>query len=122
VFSNLIANAVQHGIAEEGCSVRIDGTASDRVRIEVHNHGVIPPDLRPHVFDPMTSSERRHGNSPGLGLGLFISQQILRAHGGDIEVRSTEREGTSFTVVLPRVSTKKGPGDHSPRSHVGDSP
>jgi signal transduction histidine kinase len=51
----------------------------------------------------MTGGDRRGEKSRGLGLGLYISQQILRAHGGDIEARSTIDDGTEFGVFLPRA-------------------
>jgi signal transduction histidine kinase len=109
VFSNLVANAVQHGVLEHGVSVRIDGTNAAQVRVEVHNMGEIPQAFLPRVFEPMTGVSPRGQNTQGLGLGLFISQQILRAHGGRIDVQSTEL-GTTFTVSLPRVAPKSENG------------
>ena len=54
----------------------------------------------------MTGGERRRDGSQGLGLGLYISKQIVEAHGGHIEVRSSEADGTtSFVVVLPREAS-----------------
>ena len=105
VFSNLVANAVQHGVLEHGVSVRIDGTHAAQVRVEVHNMGKIPQAFLAMVFEPMTGVSPRGQNTQGLGLGLFISQQILRAHGGRIDVQSTDL-GTTFTVCLPRVAPK----------------
>ncbi|TVP44799.1 MAG: sensor histidine kinase [Gemmatimonadales bacterium] len=102
VFSNLVANAVQHGIPEHGASVRINGTAPDQVTVEVHNQGTIPPAQLPHVFEAMSGGERARASSAGLGLGLFISRQILLSHRGDITVESTDSAGTTFTVCLPR--------------------
>jgi PAS domain S-box-containing protein len=103
VFSNLVANAVQHGEREHGVRVSVDGTDRAEVRVTVRNAGKIPPEVLPKVFEPMTGAAPRRENSQGLGLGLFISQQILKAHGGRIDVRSTDTE-TTFTVCLPRVA------------------
>ncbi len=108
VFSNLIGNAVQHGVPAGGVQVRIDGSEADSVRIEVHNQGAIPRDLIGRVFEPMSGSDTRRARSQGLGLGLFISEQIARAHGGSVSVASSEELGTTFTVVLPRVGTAEG--------------
>jgi signal transduction histidine kinase len=102
VFSNLVANALQHGVPEHGVRVRIDGTGGDQVHVQIDNGGVIPAALLPKLFEPMAGGERRRDGSRGLGLGLYIGQEILRAHGGLIEVRSAEPAGTSFTVSLPR--------------------
>src|SRR5581483_2841977 len=102
VFSNLVANAVQHGIPAAGVTVGIDGVASDAVRVEVHNQGVIPPELLARIFEPLSGSVRRLDRARGLGLGLYISSQIVRSHGGEIAVRSDQAGGTTFTVVLPR--------------------
>ncbi len=100
VISNLVGNALQHsGGGEVAVSLRGE---TELVRLQTRNGGApIPADVLPHVFEP----GRRGGNgaqSGGLGLGLFIVQQIVLAHGGSIEVRSTEEEGTTFEVSLPR--------------------
>ncbi len=109
VFSNLIANALQHG-ADANVHVLVDGGAPESVRVEVHNAGAIPEEVLPHLFEPMTGGESRRHRSDGLGLGLYISHQIIRAHGGSIAVASTPELGTTFAAVLPR-----GP-------HLGASP
>jgi len=101
VFSNLVANAVQHGSVEHGVVVRVDGSAQQLVRIDVHNGGKIAETLLPVLFEPLASTERRRDKSHGLGLGLFISREIVRAHAGTIDVRSND-DGTTFTVLLPR--------------------
>ena len=100
LFSNLVANAVQHGAAAGGVAVTVDGRAADSVRVAVHNRGAIPTDRLPLLFEPMAA--RRMQKSTGLGLGLFITRELVRVHGGSIDVRSDESVGTTFTVVLPR--------------------
>jgi signal transduction histidine kinase len=107
VFSNLIANAVQHGISEHGVHVRIDGTDDWVVQVEVHNMGVIPAEVAGRLFEPMASASQGRDKSRGLGLGLYITNEILRAHGARIEVESTEENGTMFKVVLPRTAPRQ---------------
>jgi signal transduction histidine kinase len=106
VFSNLLGNAVQHGSPEHGIDVRIHSDDPLAVRVEVHNAGVIPAELVPHLFEAMSASERHRGKARGLGLGLFISSQIAQAHGGRIEVCSSPSEGTTFAVWLPRSGAR----------------
>lgn len=106
VFSNLIANAIQHGTGER-VEVRLDGTNAEQLRGTVRNDGVIPEALLPALFEPMVSGERTRRPSQGLGLGLYISQQIVRAHGGNIEVRSRPTDGTQLTVILPREAARE---------------
>ncbi|MEP6652436.1 MAG: GAF domain-containing protein [Myxococcales bacterium] len=103
VFSNLVANAIQHGVAEHGVDVRVDGTATHAVSINVRNGGQIPPALLPTLFEPLSGGERPRRRSRGLGLGLFITQQIVIAHGGSIAVTSSAAEGTRMVVSLPRA-------------------
>jgi len=104
VFSNLIGNAVQHGSVDSGVKIRVDGSAEDHLRLEVQNAGSIPPGLIGKLFEPMAGGERKSERSSGLGLGLFITKQIVEAHGGTIQVFSEETAGTRFVVVLPRQS------------------
>jgi K+-sensing histidine kinase KdpD len=106
-FSNLVANAVQHGDRAHGVTVRVDATSADFVRVDVHNMGAVPEALAPKLFEPMTGGERRQG-ARGLGLGLYITREILKAHGGSIELRSSEHEGTTFTALLPKASSAEG--------------
>jgi signal transduction histidine kinase len=100
VFSNLLGNAIQHSPAGAAVSVRIDGRSPERVEVTVHNAGAIPAEVLPEVFEPFRQARR--SGSGGLGLGLFITRAIVAAHGGTIEVASTEPDGTRFHLRLPR--------------------
>jgi signal transduction histidine kinase len=102
VFSNLIGNALEHGANGSLVTVRVDGTAGDRVSIAIHNLGAVPHERLLDLFDPMTGAAARRSQSQGLGLGLYITREIARAHGGSIDVESSEAAGTCFTVWLPR--------------------
>jgi signal transduction histidine kinase len=108
VFSNLVANAVRHGEPEHGVDVTVDGEAEGNVRVTVHNMGAIPARRLPKLFEPLAGASRRPEKSQGLGLGLFITRQLVRVHGGSIEVRSDEPTGTTFTVTLPREPPDPG--------------
>ncbi len=74
--------------------------------MRVHNRGApIPPgDLR-SIFEPMVrhTKDGVDPNPTGLGIGLYIAREIVTAHGGDIEATSTKKDGTTFTVRLPRT-------------------
>ncbi|MFT3839083.1 MAG: PAS domain-containing protein [Myxococcaceae bacterium] len=105
LLSNLFGNACQHSPPGAPVHVTLDGTAGGAVRLEVRNQGSIPPELLPRIFEPM-----RHASSPralragssGLGLGLYISQQIVHAHQGRISAESTDGQ-TGFVIDLPRA-------------------
>jgi signal transduction histidine kinase len=103
LLANLIGNAVQHGEPRSSIDLRIDGRESDVV-IEVANRGEpIPPAAQPFIFDAFRQGRTDHlSRTHGLGLGLFIAQQIAHSHGGSIAVTSSARDGTTFRVRLPR--------------------
>jgi signal transduction histidine kinase len=106
LLANLVDNAVQHGEPRTAIDLRVDGRKSEVV-IEVVNRGdPIATEVLPSIFHAFrrgrTGSTSRHH---GLGLGLFIAQQIARAHGGSIAVTSSETDGTTFRVRLPRSAT-----------------
>jgi two-component system sensor histidine kinase/response regulator len=101
LFSNLVSNAVQHGLPAAPISVTVEG-AKDEVIAVIHNEGAIRPEVLPRIFDPFRG-ERSSLSSRGLGLGLYISEQIAAAHGGTIAAASSPEVGTTFTVRLPKV-------------------
>jgi signal transduction histidine kinase len=106
LLSNLIGNALQHGASGTRVSVAADGSPGE-VSVAVHNEGrPIPPEMREALFRPAPhgggGSGRRHQDSSGLSLGLYIAREIALAHQGRIEVASDEAAGTTFTVRLPR--------------------
>lgn len=104
VLSNLIGNALAHGNPDAPVTVRVEPHAEE-VLVSVHNDGTpIPPDAIGHLFEPFWRGGARleKRTSGGLGLGLFIVQEIVRAHGGTLGVRSSRSEGTTFSVALPR--------------------
>jgi two-component system sensor histidine kinase/response regulator len=117
LISNLIGNAVKHGAAGAPVTVRL-AVRDSEVEISVHNEGVIEEDVRKSLFDPFVSSARKGGRKDGLGLGLYIVDQIVRAHDGRIEVRSTAEEGTTFVVRVPREQSKIDPAP-APAAEAG---
>ncbi len=102
VASNLLGNALQHGDATDTVKVKVDGTRSEAVVITVGNSGDYSPELLPQLFDPFRGAQRQTGRTEGLGLGLYIVQQIVLAHGGSVEVKSGEHNRTTFAVRIPR--------------------
>jgi signal transduction histidine kinase len=102
VLYNLLSNGVQHGVRDGGLTIELDGDDAAHVRVRVHNHGCIPREIRDRVFDAFRGTEKPREHGAGLGLGLFITQQIVHAHHGVIAVESSEDGGTTFSVRLPR--------------------
>ena len=104
---NLLGNAGEHAPAGTSISVRLDPDA-DGVAITIHNMGAaIPADRLDGLFNPMKTGKggsvpATGGSTGNLGLGLYIAERIVFAHGGRIDVTSAEMKGTTFTVHLPR--------------------
>lgn len=104
LVSNLTGNALQHRERGTAVLVSIDGSQRERVTLAVENKGSIPHELLPVIFEPLRAGDpRKREGSSGLGLGLYISQQIVAAHGGSICVRP-DSNVTRFVVDLPRTT------------------
>ncbi|MDI1227644.1 MAG: HAMP domain-containing sensor histidine kinase [bacterium] len=107
VFSNLLGNAVQYGFKGAPIAVNIVG-AAEGVSVTVHNQGVpINPAKIGMIFDSLArvnddAREGKNVETGNLGLGLFITKEVITAHKGTITVSSTEKGGTTFTAHFPR--------------------
>lgn len=108
VFDNILANAVRFSAPGGEVTVEVEA-GSDIVEVSVEDRGRgIPQDKRQVVFEPFGRVQTGDDAEPsGLGLGLWICSQIVRAHGGDIVLRDpVEGSGCVFAVRLPTVPAK----------------
>lgn len=101
VVSNLVSNAIKYG---RGCPVRVVGRAEPAgAQLEIVDEGIgISQEDIDRIFGKFERAVPSHYG--GLGLGLFISRQIVEAHDGVIHVHSTPGIGSTFRVVLPRAT------------------
>jgi signal transduction histidine kinase len=110
IITNLLSNALKYGAGKQvDVSLRQnDGHAV----LAVHDRGIgMSQEAQSHLFQKFGRAvpTRNYG---GLGMGLWIVDQLVRAHGGTVKVRSSEGEGATFTVQLPLT----------PRASVDTSP
>jgi signal transduction histidine kinase len=109
IVSNLVCNAVRHGAATSPIRIAIDGTREGTVTLRVHNTGSpIPDELREVLFEPFRCADGRYRKKLGLGLGLYITEQLVLAHGGTVSFASSREAGTCFLVSLPRHCRDRG--------------
>ncbi len=110
VFTNLLMNAIQYAPGTERIDVRLR-RVNGQAEVEVQDYGVgIPPEEMPRLFSRFYQGRQAGpGSTAGLGLGLYISREIVRAHSGDIGVRSEVGKGATFTVWLPLAEQASPP-------------
>lgn len=111
LIGNLVANAMAYGAADGGVTVssRFEDLA---IIIAVHNFGTpLPPELLGNLFEPMIRGSHDNAGLRSIGLGLFIVQEIAKAHGGEVAVTSTLEHGTTFTATFPRLNRALGVTD-----------
>ena len=113
-ISNLVGNALQHGRIGTKVRVHIDGTDASQLRLQVANDGVIPAGTLATIFEPFHSSGPTSSMHGGLGLGLYIVNEFVNAHGGKVSARSNETEGTVIELGLPRERAPE------PQPEMGD--
>jgi signal transduction histidine kinase/CheY-like chemotaxis protein len=102
VLTNLVGNALAYSPPTTSVQVRTRKEPGFAL-LEIHNEGTpISPELLPRLFEPLTRGTPTAGqHSRSIGLGLYIVREIVRGHGGSVEVASSQETGTTFTVRLP---------------------
>lgn len=101
LIGNLVSNAMAYGTSDRPVTL-VSTIEMSRFSISVHNHGApIPPDVQSKLFRPLTRGSSRGAGERSIGLGLYIVNEIARAHGGRATVKSLLEEGTTFSVVCP---------------------
>jgi hypothetical protein len=109
LVDNLIGNAVKYGSIDKPITISIEDK-KDAVAIKVHNWGnPIPPSKQEQIFKFMGSAKRnKKSASASWGMGLTLTQIVAEAHGGDINLESDEKTGTTFTVNLIKQFNEVG--------------
>jgi signal transduction histidine kinase len=102
ILENLCSNGVKYGAPHHPVTVSLE-REEGQVQLQVHNEGApIPESELPNLFEPFRrSSAARASQQRGWGLGLTLVKGIAEAHGGTVSVRSSQAQGTVFTVTLP---------------------
>lgn len=113
VLTNLLTNALKYSPSGGPVWLRI-ARDEDEAVVEVADRGVgMSREERARIFQPFSRAESASRAISGVGLGLYISAQIVRRHGGSIDVESEPGVGSSFTVRLPlgeQPRPPEGPG------------
>lgn len=115
VVINLIDNAIRYSPDGGTIQVELVPVAERRLQLTVRDHGIgIPPEDREHIFDRIYQAHAGD-NYGGMGLGLYITREIVELHGGRIEADYPSDGGVRFTVMLPEddpaVATTAGASD-----------
>lgn len=103
IIDNLISNAIKYSHPKTSVSIKVS-ERGDMVAVSVVDHGVgVAVEDQGQLFQKFNRIENPLSRSEGgSGLGLYLAYQLARAHGGDIEVRSTVGKGSTFTLLLPK--------------------
>jgi signal transduction histidine kinase len=103
VIQNLIENALKYSTRGESVIIAIKDTASE-IQLSVKDQGIgIPQAQQEHIFEKFfRATNAKDKENVGSGLGLYTTRLIVEAHGGKLWFESTEGEGTTFFVTLPR--------------------
>ena len=107
---NLVQNALE--AMPQGGTLTLRGRrAGATVQLDVcDTGGGIPPEQRARIFEPLYTTK-----AGGTGLGLYIVQEVVAAHGGQVAVQSVEGQGSTFTLTLPLMESREAPSQwHSP--------
>lgn len=104
VVSNLLENAIKFNGQSERIEIDLSQPHSRRIQLSVRDYGLgVPEEKRPYLFDRFYQARSEHART-GLGLGLYISRQIIEQHGGMITAEFPNDAGARFVVVLPTAA------------------
>jgi signal transduction histidine kinase len=110
VVTNLLDNAIKYSPEGGQIEVELVQPSPGLARLAVADHGIgIPPERREHVFERFYQA-REGDHASGMGLGLYISRQIVELHGGSIKPEFPPDGGTQFSIELPTGLTDGAPG------------
>jgi signal transduction histidine kinase len=105
VLGNILFNAIKYSPNGGDITVRISRQPADdgpRAVLSITDQGIgIPQKDLPHIFERFRRASNVDGAIPGTGIGLATVSQIVKQHGGAIEVESQEGQGSTFTIILP---------------------
>jgi signal transduction histidine kinase len=125
VVENMIANAIKYSPGGGAIEIELRRDGGDVV-LSIRDHGIgIPAEERDLVFTLGYRARQAAGVAPGLGIGLYTSAEVIRQHGGTIQVTAPLGEGVQFVIRLPRTglpaASRPRMGWHRPpssRTHV----
>lgn len=126
VFGNLIDNALKY--SNEGGAVSVTAEVQGNfVEVSVKDNGIgMPPNVVANLFHKFYRSHRSRETVAGTGIGLYISKGIVESHGGTMEARSIEGEGSTFSFTLPiyasvadKIAKNDGNNQALIRNHSG---
>ncbi|WP_027179026.1 sensor histidine kinase [Maridesulfovibrio bastinii] len=96
MFGNLIKNAVEATLADQPISINLRQD-DETIRMEIHNSGAVPEEMRTKFFSKYSTSGKKHGT----GLGTYSARLIAGVHGGDIKMKTSDLKGTTVIIELP---------------------
>ncbi|WP_207536441.1 sensor histidine kinase [Desertivirga arenae] len=103
VLGNLISNAIKYSPTGSRIIINAESSATE-VKIAITDFGIgISPENQEKVFHRYFRAEGKNFNFSGLGIGLYISAEIVRAHSGNLEVKSEPGKGSTFVLTLPQL-------------------
>jgi len=101
VLTNLLDNAIKYSPGGGAVEVTLSQPTPTWIKLSIRDHGIgIAPDKREHIFERFYQAHEESGNR-GMGLGLYVSRQIVELHGGSILVDAPPGRGTRIVVRLP---------------------
>lgn len=110
VIQNLVGNAIEHGKAETAIDVNLDGREESHLVVSVRNAGRVPDELMPRIFEPFKPG---HSSRSGLGLGLYIVDQFVRAHDGRMDVVNEDGNVVFRARFRRHVDPMPATGEHT---------